>query len=199
MRQTRLFLTAPRDEAAALFERIDAAFEDDGPALALTEIDEDTGLSEVSVYARTDPDIIAAITQTIARALDRPVQALGLRSEELPVIDWVARSLEGLGAVRAGRFVVHGRHARDAVRAGDIAILIEAGQAFGTGHHGTTAGCLIMLERIVARRRPQASLDLAQPEDGKKSEHDMKVLKRQDLTSLRCGARKGQKVFYLWV
>ncbi|WP_306117738.1 MULTISPECIES: 50S ribosomal protein L11 methyltransferase [unclassified Roseitalea] len=160
MRQTRLFLTAPRDEAAALFERIDAAFEDDGPALALTEIDEDTGLSEVSVYARTDPDTIAAITQTIARALDRPVQALGLRSEELPDIDWVARSLEGLGAVRAGRFVVHGCHARDAVRAGDIAILIEAGQAFGTGHHGTTAGCLIMLERIVARRRPQASLDL---------------------------------------
>ena len=62
--------------------------------------------------------------------------------------------------VVAGRFTVHGSHDRDKRRSGDMAIEIEAGLAFGTGHHGTTAGCLEMLERIVARERPRNALDL---------------------------------------
>ena len=59
---------------------------------------------------------------------------------ELPETDWVAKSLEGLKPVRAGRFLIHGAHDRDRVKPNDIAIEIEAGQAFGTGHHGTTIG-----------------------------------------------------------
>src|SRR5690606_30118338 len=62
--------------------------------------------------------------------------------------------------VRAGRFLVHGAHDRDARRPGDIAIEIDAGLAFGTGHHGTTAGCLEMLERVARRERPRNALDL---------------------------------------
>ena len=74
--------------------------------------------------------------------------------------DWVNASLEGLSAVRAGRFVVHGSHDRASVKANDIGLEIEAALAFGTGHHGTTRGCLLFLDEILKRRRPQAVLDV---------------------------------------
>ena len=74
--------------------------------------------------------------------------------------DWVAASLEGLAPVRAGRFLVHGSHDRDAPRASDIGLLIEAALAFGTGHHGTTLGCLKALHAISKRRRPTKILDV---------------------------------------
>lgn len=81
--------------------------------------------------------------------------------EELPDIDWVAHALEGLGVVRAGRFVLHGVHDADKLpnEEGDIAIRIDANQAFGTGHHPTTAGCLTLLDRL-AGVPPQTILDL---------------------------------------
>jgi ribosomal protein L11 methyltransferase len=66
--------------------------------------------------------------------------------------DWVANSLAGLKPVRAGRFLVHGRHDRARVQANDVAIEIEAGLAFGTGHHGTTRGCLLHFDRLLKRR-----------------------------------------------
>jgi len=78
----------------------------------------------------------------------------------LPDIDWVAKSLEGLKPVRAGPFLVHGSHDRDERRPGDLAIEIEAGLAFGTGHHGTTSGCLEMIADVVALERPRNALDL---------------------------------------
>jgi ribosomal protein L11 methyltransferase len=74
--------------------------------------------------------------------------------------DWVANALAGLVPVRAGRFLVHGAHDRARVKANDIAIEIEAGLAFGTGHHGTTRGCLLHFERLLKRRRPRAVLDV---------------------------------------
>jgi ribosomal protein L11 methyltransferase len=74
--------------------------------------------------------------------------------------DWVAASLEGLSAVRAGRFVVHGSHDRERRRANDVAMEIEAALAFGTGHHGTTRGCLLYMDEILKRRRPRAVLDI---------------------------------------
>jgi ribosomal protein L11 methyltransferase len=74
--------------------------------------------------------------------------------------DWIAASLDGLEAVREGRFVVHGSHGRSRVRTGDIGIEIEAALAFGTGHHGTTRGCLAMLNDVARRRRPLAVLDV---------------------------------------
>ena len=74
--------------------------------------------------------------------------------------DWVADSLAGLKPVRAGRFLVHGRHDRSRVRANDVAIEIEAGLAFGTGHHGTTRGCLLHFDRLLKRRRPRRVLDV---------------------------------------
>ena len=78
----------------------------------------------------------------------------------LPETDWVAKSLEGLAPVRAGRFLVHGAHDRARVRENDIGIEIEAGEAFGTGHHGTTAGCLIAIDRLAKTRPIRNALDL---------------------------------------
>ena len=80
--------------------------------------------------------------------------------EDLPDIDWVSRSLEGLKPVRAARFFVHGSHDRHRRKIGDLAIEIEAGMAFGTGHHGTTAGCLEMIDPVARRERPRNALDL---------------------------------------
>ena len=74
--------------------------------------------------------------------------------------DWVASSLAGLPPVRAGRFLVHGAHERAARRINDVAIEIEAALAFGTGHHGTTLGCLLLLDRLLKRGHPRRILDV---------------------------------------
>ncbi len=74
--------------------------------------------------------------------------------------DWVASALAGLKPVRAGRFLVHGRHDRARVGVNDVGVEIEAGLAFGTGHHGTTRGCLLHFDRLLKRRRPRRVLDV---------------------------------------
>jgi ribosomal protein L11 methyltransferase len=74
--------------------------------------------------------------------------------------DWVAQSLEGLAPVAAGRFVIHGAHDRHRIPSNRIGIEIEAALAFGTGHHGTTRGCLIALDRILDRGHPRRILDV---------------------------------------
>ena len=77
----------------------------------------------------------------------------------VPERDWVRESLAGLGPVSAGRFHLHGSHDRG-VHPSGIVLEIDAGTAFGTGHHGTTWGCLAALDDIVKRRRPRRILDL---------------------------------------
>ena len=69
--------------------------------------------------------------------------------------DWVAASLAGLKPVAAGRFVVHGGHDRARIPAHRIGIEIEAALAFGTGHHGTTRGCLLALDRLLKHANPR--------------------------------------------
>jgi ribosomal protein L11 methyltransferase len=80
--------------------------------------------------------------------------------ETIAETDWVAASLHGLKPVAAGRFVVHGRHDRARVAADRIGIEIEAALAFGTGHHGTTRGCLLALDHLLKARRPRRILDV---------------------------------------
>ncbi|WP_029587410.1 50S ribosomal protein L11 methyltransferase [Bradyrhizobium sp. URHD0069] len=74
--------------------------------------------------------------------------------------DWVKATLEELVPVRAGRFVVHGHHDRSRVSPNKLGIEIEAALAFGTGHHGTTRGCLLLLDHVLKARRPKRVLDL---------------------------------------
>ena len=157
MTQTRLHFITRKIEADRIFAALEAAFEDEGLPIAVLEVDEDRDIHEVSLYADGDVDAVEARVKDVLAglALSRPVER-----EALPDIDWVARSLEGLKPVRAGRFFVHGAHDRRKRHSGELAIEIEAGLAFGTGHHGTTAGCLEMLERVVRREHPRNALDL---------------------------------------
>jgi ribosomal protein L11 methyltransferase len=74
--------------------------------------------------------------------------------------DWVKATLEELVPVRAGRFIVHGRHDRARVAPNELGIEIEAALAFGTGHHGTTRGCLMLLDQVLKARVPRRVLDL---------------------------------------
>jgi ribosomal protein L11 methyltransferase len=74
--------------------------------------------------------------------------------------DWVKATLEELAPVRAGRFVVHGRHDRAKVPPNKLGIEIEAALAFGTGHHGTTRGCLLLLDHVLKAHRLRRVLDL---------------------------------------
>ncbi len=112
----------------------------------------------VEAYFGREPEE-EAIRALIAAASDEATArsaTFGLTEKR----DWVANSLAGLKPVRAGRFLVHGRHDRSRVRANDVAIEIEAGLAFGTGHHGTTRGCLLHFDRLLKRRRPRRVLDV---------------------------------------
>jgi ribosomal protein L11 methyltransferase len=74
--------------------------------------------------------------------------------------DWVKSSLEDLIPVPAGRFIVHGAHDRARVPANKLGIEIEAALAFGTGHHGTTRGCLLLLDQVLRAHFPRRVLDL---------------------------------------
>jgi ribosomal protein L11 methyltransferase len=112
----------------------------------------------VEAYFGWEPDE-AAVRALIAAASDEATArsaTFGLTVKR----DWVANSLAGLKPVRAGRFLVHGAHDRLRVKANDVAIEIEAGLAFGTGHHGTTRGCLLHFDRLLKRRRPRRVLDV---------------------------------------
>jgi len=80
--------------------------------------------------------------------------------EVLPDLDWVAESQAGLPPLRAGRFFVHAGHAAEKRPASALAIRIEAGQAFGTGHHESTRGCLLALDALSHGDRPRTCLDL---------------------------------------
>ncbi|TMJ04903.1 MAG: 50S ribosomal protein L11 methyltransferase [Alphaproteobacteria bacterium] len=74
--------------------------------------------------------------------------------------DWVAASLAELRPVTAGRFTVHGAHDRSRVAPNRLGLEIEAALAFGTGHHGTTRGCLQALDEVLKQRRPRLVLDI---------------------------------------
>lgn len=158
MTQTRLYVTASRPVSTALFAALEIEFDEDGLAIAITEIDEAAGIDEISVYV--DTDSLLATQARIQTAIDASGADLSIAHETLPDVDWVTKSLEGLKPVRAGGFVVHGAHDRDEVQAGEISIEIEAGLAFGTGHHGTTSGCLDMLAALVPQKHPANALDL---------------------------------------
>jgi ribosomal protein L11 methyltransferase len=112
----------------------------------------------MEAYFGSEPDE-EAIRALIAAAADETT-ARGATFGMTEKRDWVANSLAGLKPVRAGRFLVHGSHDRSRVQPNDVAIEIEAGLAFGTGHHGTTRGCLMHFDRLLKRRRPKRVLDV---------------------------------------
>ncbi|MCB1420704.1 MAG: 50S ribosomal protein L11 methyltransferase [Notoacmeibacter sp.] len=158
MTQTRLFFTTSKANAERASDLLELEFEAEACPIASFAVDEDADIHEVSLYA--EEGTVDDAAKRMADTLKTAGIAADIGREQLPDIDWIAKSLEGLKPVRAGRFIVHGSHDRDKVRIGDMGIEIDAGQAFGTGHHGTTAGCLEMMEEVVRREKPRKALDL---------------------------------------
>ncbi|NRP70499.1 Ribosomal protein L11 methyltransferase [Ensifer psoraleae] len=158
MSEIRLFVTSTEKQAGAVLDVMSVVFEDEDYAIATMEIDEKRDVWEASIYMMADEE--DGVRARLVEALAADFSHLSIEREVLPDIDWIAKSLEGLAPVRAGRFVVHGSHDRDKVNTGEIAIEIDAGQAFGTGHHGTTAGCLEVLASVAHTRAVRNVLDL---------------------------------------
>lgn len=145
-------------EAAA--HRLAEALADDerlgGAAVDLTATESGWQVA-VHLPERPDTTQTAALADGMAAA---GASGAAFAIVELPDADWVRTSLTALAPVRAGRFLVHGSHDRDRVLPNDRAIEIEAALAFGTGHHGTTAGCLLAIDRISRSRRIRNALDV---------------------------------------
>ena len=125
--------------------------------VATAAFEEADGRWSLTLHFRQRPDETAVRALIAAAAGSAAANALVF--ETLAPTDWVRKGLEGLPPVDAGRFVVHGAHARARVAVNRIGIEIEATLAFGTGHHGTTRGCLLAIDRIAkaSRRSPRAS------------------------------------------
>jgi ribosomal protein L11 methyltransferase len=118
----------------------------------------DDGRWQLAIHFRHPPNE-AALRELLTTATD-PEAADALDITPVEPADWVAQSLSGLVPVHAGRFVVHGAHDRAKVRPNEIGIEIEAALAFGTGHHGTTRGCLLALDMVARRARARRVLDI---------------------------------------
>jgi ribosomal protein L11 methyltransferase len=116
------------------------------------------GLWDITVHFAQSPDR-ASLRELVGLAAGDDI-ARNIAFDEVEAKDWVKASLEELVPVQAGRFIVHGAHDRAKVPPNKLGIEIEAALAFGTGHHGTTRGCLLLLDSVLKARRPARVLDL---------------------------------------
>jgi ribosomal protein L11 methyltransferase len=156
MNTTVARLTCDEPTARQLVAYLGEIFGADDTGCAAFE--DDRGQWQVAIHFRDPPDEAGLRAQVALVAGENA--AASLRIEPVAAADWVKQSLAGLPPVRAGRFLVHGAHDRARIRPNDISIEIEAALAFGTGHHGTTRGCLLALDDLAKRRRPTRVLDL---------------------------------------
>lgn len=137
----------PRREALQLSEALEQI--DPSPVVSAFELGE-RGLWEVEAFFADEPD-------------EADLQArFGVPMRVVPIEDenWVARALDGLPPVETGSFFLYGGHDASTVPANKIGLKIEASYAFGTGHHGTTRGCLLAFEHLLRRRTFDNALDL---------------------------------------
>jgi ribosomal protein L11 methyltransferase len=116
------------------------------------------GRWDITVHFTEAPDQ-ASIRELVGIAAGDQV-AQDIAFDIVEARDWVKATLEELVPVRAGRFIVHGQHDREKVAPNKLGIEIEAALAFGTGHHGTTRGCLLLLDHVLKAYRPRRVLDL---------------------------------------
>src|SRR5258707_5495024 len=116
------------------------------------------GRWDITVHFAEAPDQ-TSIRELVGIAAGAEV-ARDISFDTVEAKDWVKAALEELVPVRAERFIVHGRHDRAKVPLNKLGIEVEAALAFGTGHHGTTRGCLLLLDHVLKARRPRRVLDL---------------------------------------
>lgn len=141
---TALTTLPGKDAAEALGEAMETLIPEPY-GVGVFEIEDGSGLWEVGGYFNEAPDVAGlALLAAMHQAKDFTVS-------ELPDVDWVAKVKRELAPVVAGRFFVYGSHDADQIPEGSVALLIEAAMAFGTGHHGTTLGCLRALDLLAER------------------------------------------------
>ncbi len=156
---TALTTLTGEDAANALAEALEK-MTPEPTGVGVFEIEDDSGLWEVGAYFLEPPDMV--MLEVFALAFGAKPFAIS----ELPEVDWVAKVKRELSPVEAGRFYVYGSHDADRVpevqaQGGRITLLIEATVAFGTGHHGTTLGCLRAWDRLYdAGVRPAKVADI---------------------------------------
>ena len=125
---------------------------------AIAAFERPDGRWDVTVHFAEAPDQ-ALMRELVANAAGADIAA-GIVFDTVEAKDWVKASLEDLVPVPAGRFVVHGQHDRERIAPNKLGIEIEAALAVGTGHHGTTRGCLLLLDHVLKAWRPRRVLDL---------------------------------------
>jgi ribosomal protein L11 methyltransferase len=133
----------------------ESLFEDEA---AIAAFEGPSGRWDITVHFPEAPDE-AAIRDLVA-LLAGDEAARSIRFDTVEPKDWVKTTLDELVPVHAGRFVVHGAHDRARVAPNKLGIEIEAALAFGTGHHGTTRGCLLLLGHVLKAHQPRRLLDL---------------------------------------
>ena len=137
-----LTIAPNEDDAAALCDDLEA-LTPEPTGTGIFEIEDGSGLWEVGAYFTDSPDVaglaILAMMHNVKSFL----------ISEIPDQDWVSKVRRELVPVVAGRFFVHGSHDAEKVPDGSVPLLIEAAMAFGTGHHGTTLGCLRAFDRLL--------------------------------------------------
>ncbi len=138
---TALTTLTTQGQAEGLGQALEDALEPDG--VGVFEMEDGSGLWEVGAYFAEAPDGIGLALLAAAYGAKPFVLS------EVPPTDWVAHVRRELQPVEAGRFFVYGSHDADRVPEGRVALLIEAAMAFGTGHHGTTQGCLRAFDRLL--------------------------------------------------
>lgn len=152
----RVALAVPADA----LPYVEAAFEALGGAVASAAEPDADGLIALECHLTAAPDeaMLAARLAAAAEAAGRPLPAPLV--EPVAARDWVGESQAALAPLRSRRFWLHGSHDEAAAPAGLFPLLVEAGQAFGTGRHETTLGCLLAMERLAKRHRPRRVLDM---------------------------------------
>mmetsp|Transcript_5506 Transcript_5506/g.8839 ORF Transcript_5506/g.8839 Transcript_5506/m.8839 type:complete len:289 (-) Transcript_5506:917-1783(-) len=138
---TALTTLSGKADATALGAALER-MEPEPTGVGVFEVEDGSGLWEVGGYFTESPD------ETALLILSTAMGAKPFTVSELPETDWVAHVRRELTPVEAGRFFVYGSHDADKVPDGKHALLIEAAMAFGTGHHGTTLGCLQAVDRL---------------------------------------------------
>ena len=150
----QIIARGPVREVEAAFSVLQADPFLEATALSLFAEDEARGLWRIDVWPAD-----AAEARAVRRRLG-VFTSVSVVTEVLADADWLALSLSGLPPVRAGRFFVYGAHDRGAVPINAVALRIEAGAAFGTGHHATTFLCLTAFDALLRKTRPMRVLDL---------------------------------------
>jgi len=150
----QIIARGPRLISESAADAIDGDVWLEGATYSILEEDEDRNIWRIDAFPTTEEE------DTRLQEILAGFPELTVTADQLADADWLAMALSGLPPVRAGRFFVYGIHDRGKKPDNTVNLRIEAGAAFGTGHHGTTVGCLIAYNDLLKSKRFERVLDV---------------------------------------